>query len=105
MTSRWLVIAITTALLVGACSSGDGEEELRVEGTITQVTGEDEVISFIVTDAAGTNHRFVPGLGLTCGGEDLTHLRVHIVERDEIAVTWIDDAGTSIADSIVHLDG
>ncbi len=104
MTRPWLVV-VAAALVFSACSSGDGAAERRIVGTVTQVVGLEEVLSFIVTDEDGTNHGFVPRPGLTCGGEDLTHLRVHIIERDLIAVSWFDDAGIRIAESIEHLEG
>jgi hypothetical protein len=101
--TRLLLIVIALAVL-GACG-GEPESDRVVTGVVDQVTGEREVEAFVLVDSAGSSHRFVPAPGLLCGGEPLDHLRKHLVERDEITVTFErDESGVGVAIAIVHRD-
>ena len=97
-----LVLLIVVLALLGACG-GESESERVITGVVDQVTGEREVEAFVVVDAVGSSHRFIPAPDLLCGGEPLDHLRAHLVERSEIAVTFERDAsGIAVAIAIDH---
>ena len=99
---RLVLLIVVVLALLGACG-GESESERVITGVVDQVTGEREVEAFVVVDAVGSSHRFIPAPDLLCGGEPLDHLRAHLVERSEIAVTFERDAsGIAVAIVIDH---
>lgn len=96
-----VVLAVLTLVVVGCDADSSGES---VTGVVSQVTGEFEVESFVIVDDQGASHAFTPARGLTCDGEPLEHLRVHLVERDRITVRYeATGDGTPTATSITHV--
>ncbi len=102
------LLVATVALLAAGCANGQGTDaDDSVTGFVSQVTGSGtSVDAFVIVDDEGSSHLFVPGVDLTCDGEPLVHLRVHLLERDRLRVTYVMDASGALeATSIVHLDG
>lgn len=103
-----VLLAASVAVAVSGCTGGQPSDvDSSVTGVVSQVTGNDTgVDAFVIVDDAGSSHLFVPGVGLTCDGEPIVHLRTHLLERDRLLVRYETDAdGALEATSIVHLDG
>lgn len=102
MVTRLIVVVVIALAVLTACG-GESDSDGVLTGVVDQVTGDREVEAFVIVDAAGNSHRFIPMPGLLCGGEPMQHLRTHLVERDEIAVTFERDAsGAGVATAIDH---
>jgi hypothetical protein len=101
--SAFLLFVVAAVLLTG-CSSEPAESSIEV--VVTQVVGgPGEVESFIILDADGASHRFLPVAGLMCDDVPIDHLRTHLVERDVIMIEFeasVDGAGRT-ATKIIHL--
>jgi hypothetical protein len=97
-----LLLIVMVLLAITACG-GESEPDGVLIGVVDQVTGDRDVEAFVLMDEAGNNYRFIPAPGLLCGGEPLEHLRAHLVERDQVTVTFErDESGVRIATGIDH---
>ena len=97
-----LFLVVMVLLAITACG-GESEPDGVLIGVVDQVTGDRDVEAFVLVDGAGNSHRFIPAPGLLCGGEPLEHLRAHLVERDQVTVTFErDESGVRIATGIDH---
>ena len=98
-----LILLLAVAVLTTGCGADSASNE--VVGVVSQVTGDGTVTSFVIIDADGASHAFVPAPGLTCDGEPIEHLRAHLLERDRISVRFeTTGGGAPIAVEITHLD-
>ena len=101
--SQALLLGLLVALAVVLVGCADEPDPGVVVGVVSQVTG-DPVESFAVVDDEGTTYAFQPVAGLTCDGEPLTHLRVHLLDRDRIRVAYEEpDEGPLLATEILHV--
>jgi len=100
-----LAIVIAVSLVIAGCRS-DASDPNQVTGVVSQVSGlGDSVDGFVIVDDGGTSHAFVPGVGLTCDGRPLDHLRTHLIERDRIVVSYDEGTGPPTATEIRHDGG
>lgn len=96
-----LLVVIVLSVLASACSgstSADGE----VFGVVTEVTGDlSGVESFVVLDAEGDSHKFIPRPGLDVMGQAPSHLRDHVVSGEPVTVIYHENsAGELVADQV-----
>lgn len=97
-----LTVAIALIVLASGCSS-ERETEGEVVGIVTEVTGDLTAIeSFVVLDATGDSHKFVPVDGMTVAGAPASHLRDHVISAEPVRVTYHEGSdGELVADDVV----
>lgn len=96
-----LLIAIALAVIASACSASTSTEG-EVFGIVTEVTGDlSGVESFVVLDADGNSHKFVPSPELEVMGQAPSHLRDHVVSGEPVTVIYHENsAGELVADEV-----
>jgi hypothetical protein len=59
------------------------------------------VESFVVLDAEGNSHKFIPSPGLEVMGQAPSHLRDHVVSGEPVTVVYHENpAGEHVADQV-----
>ena len=80
---------IAAAIALAACGSDSSEDSLKVEGIVTEVTGDlTAVESLVIMDSDGRSHLFKPSPGLLFYGGPLSHLRDHVLTGQRVVVTF-----------------
>ena len=96
-----LLVVILLSLFAAACS-GSTATEGEVFGIVSEVTGDlSGVETFVVLDAEGNSHKFIPSPGLEVMGRPPSHLRDHVVSGEPITVTYHQNSeGELVADEV-----
>jgi len=96
-----LGVLIVLSVVASACSTSTSTEG-EVFGIVTEVTGDlSGVESFVVLDAEGDSHKFIPSPGLEVMGQAPSHLRDHVVSGEPVTVTYHENsAGELVADQV-----
>lgn len=96
-----LLVVCALSVIASACS-GSTSTEGEVLGIVTEVTGDlSGVESFVVLDAEGNSHKFIPSPGLEVMGQAPSHLRDHVVSGEPVTVAYHENSeGELVADGV-----